>query len=671
MDNSSGYNVIAYAKKKLKEPSLIKEYGFNLIWVNNSSEFVKKMEEHKPVIAFVEENLWEPSEAHLVQNVLRSKDVSYSVLFKSTNKIFSFISDEKNLPFIDLCPSQMTPENFSYYLKKAYDVLHLNTKLQRKEEREDSEIKKNISGLEKRVFDFFTLSQLGKSLLSMQDMNEICHVFLSSVYEVSDVENCSILVLEDSKEEFVLNKSIGLDETKTKGLKFVREEGLFWQVLNSGEPFHIKDSTGQQRFANILEKWNLDQLESEMWFPLIVKGVLVGVLTLGKKNKGDDYSAAEIAFLSQISSQAAVAIDSALLDRQKEKAKHTLTRKMNNLTALYDVSQALNFTQDLQKTLMLILDKSKEAVNAQKASLMLINKETQELEVKVVKGIDPLVEAKINQGEMKTTKIKMGEGVAGKVAKTKKPMLINEVGKDKTFKASKDSNVDSIICMPLIANDECVGVMNITNKLSGEKFQEEDVDFLTTLCGQAAVTIYNAQLYHLAITDGLTQLHIHRYFDQRLHDEFVRARRKGHEVSVIMSDIDHFKKFNDTYGHQVGDVVLIHSAKIFQNSVREMDITARYGGEEYVVILPETGLEEATKVAERIRKNIEEYEFPGPEEAPKLKVTVSLGVATFPSHAESESDLVKMADSAMYYSKEHGRNKVSTASQQGLVEAPQ
>jgi diguanylate cyclase (GGDEF)-like protein len=317
----------------------------------------------------------------------------------------------------------------------------------------------------------------------------------------------------------------------------------------------------------------------------------------------------------------------------------------------------------------MILDKSKEAVSAQKASMMLLNKDTQMLEVKVVRGIDPIEEAKINRGEVETTRIKIGEGVAGKVAATKKPMLINKVAEDKTFKKSDRSNVNSIICMPLVANDECIGVMNITNKLSGENFEEEDVEFLTTLSGQAAITIYNAQLYHLAITDGLTQLHIHRYFEQRLHDEFVRASRKHHEVSVIMSDIDHFKKFNDTYGHQQGDLVLIHTAKLFKLNVRDMDVPCRYGGEEYAIILPETGMTEAVQVAERIRTKIEEYDFPGTKPKEKLKVTISLGVATFPLHAKNEHDLVKSADSALYFSKEHGRNKVSIAGKDGLIAA--
>ncbi len=661
MIKQSGFRIVVLSKKEIKPPEIIESHNGKVIWSDNEAKFFELIQSHKPVLAFVDQTLWISSARQWIEMGLHSEDVLYMVVFRASKELYPLVSAEKKTAFIDLCESPMNRENFQFYIKKSMDLLHIEESLKMKDEKENHEITANINKLEKKVFDFFTLSQLGKSLLSIQDMNQLCYVFISAVYEASGASNCSVFVNDDSRHNFHLVKSIGINEDEAKTLGFSCEEGLFWQVLNSGEPFYIRDSTGEYRFSKMVEKWNLEKLDSLLWFPLMVKDALVGVMTLGQRKDGTQYSAEEISFMSQLANQAAVAIDSAVLDQAKAKATHELRRKMDNLSAIYDVSQALNFANDLQKTLILILDKSKEAVNAQKGSLMLINKDTQELEVKVVRGIDPIQEAKINRGEIETTRIKVGEGVAGKVAATKKPMIVNEVAKDSTFKKSDQSNVNSIICMPLVANDECIGVMNITNKLSGEKFQDEDVEFLSTLSGQAAITIYNAQLYHLAITDGLTQLHIHRYFEQRLHDEFLRASRKNHPVSLIMSDIDHFKKFNDTYGHQEGDIVLIYTAKIFRLNVREMDIACRYGGEEYAVILPETPLEEAVQVAERLRKKIEEYDFPGPTKDKTLKVNVSLGVATFPQDAKSEVELVKAADAALYYSKEHGRNRVSVA----------
>ncbi|MFH1847607.1 MAG: sensor domain-containing diguanylate cyclase [Candidatus Omnitrophota bacterium] len=517
-----------------------------------------------------------------------------------------------------------------------------------------------IVKLEKQVFDYFTLSQMGKSMLSIQKIDELSHVYLSSVYEATEAANCALLLFDEDDQSFKCAKAIGIDPKTTGQIEFKKEEGLFWQILNSGEPFPIVDSFGNYRFEPVIKKWGLERLNSQIWVPLIVKNKLVGVLTLGRKKDGGVYQETELSFVLQMGNQAAIAFESAILDEQKERASRELAKKMESLSILYSVSKALNFATDLKKILLFILDKARDAVDAKKASLMLLDKQTNELVVHVVRGVPPDVEEKINTGLMDCTRIKVGEGIAGRVAAEKKHMLINDAKEDKRFQKSDKSFVDSILCMPLIANEEVIGVVNLTNKKQGGNFTNEDVDMLSTLSNQAAITIYNARLYHLAITDGMTQLRIHRYFQQRLDEELLRSKEFNHPVSLIMSDIDHFKSFNDTYGHQQGDIVLIDTAKIFRTSVREVDIAARYGGEEFAVILPETDTEGAREMAEKLRKAIEAHEYPSKQG--KLKVTISLGVGTYPTHATAKEDLIKAADSALYVAKEAGRNRVEVAS---------
>ena len=252
----------------------------------------------------------------------------------------------------------------------------------------------------------------------------------------------------------------------------------------------------------------------------------------------------------------------------------------------------------------------------------------------------------------------VGEGIAGKVVKTGRYIVVDDVTTDSNFKKSERSNVDNIICIPLTTDDTHIGVMNITNKKSGDRFSDNDIDLLIALAGQAAITINNANLYHLAITDGLTQLFINRYFRQKLEDELRRSQRYNRSLSLIMMDIDHFKKFNDTYGHQRGDAVLATTARIMKNNVRETDIPCRYGGEEFAVILPETDAKEAIILAERLREGIENYDFPGPKDE-MLKVTTSLGIASFDKDIMNIADLIERADKAMYASKAAGRNRVT------------
>ena len=237
-----------------------------------------------------------------------------------------------------------------------------------------------------------------------------------------------------------------------------------------------------------------------------------------------------------------------------------------------------------------------------------------------------------------------------------------------TRKELESSNVENIVCVPLIVEEKCIGVMNITNKTTGEEFSREDIELLTMLAGQVAVTINNANLYNLAITDGLTQCFIKRYIDQLLKDELTRAKRYGRPLSVLMLDIDHFKTINDRFGHQQGDSVLAEIGHIIRTSVREVDSPARYGGEEFLIIMPETEGAQTVAMAERIRQIIEKHEFRSLDDKP-MRLTASIGIATFPHNALSEEGLVRKADMALYKSKEDGRNRVTVSSDEAMTDA--
>jgi diguanylate cyclase (GGDEF)-like protein len=515
-----------------------------------------------------------------------------------------------------------------------------------------------MARLEKRVFDFFTLSQVGKALASIQGLTELSKVFLAMVREVYDSRNCALLLYDEVRQAFVVQDALGIEPEVAAQVSFSLREGLFWQLLNAGEPFPIVDSQGNYRFEQQIRRARLELLDSWLWVPLKLKNTLIGILTVGPKSTGQPYAGEERSYIAQLANQATVAFEFARMNIQKELTAKELAKKMENLSILYSVSKAMNFMNDLKRVLLLILEKAVDAVGAQKASLMLIDDESGELVVKVVKGVPADVETKINTGEMQCARIRLGEGIAGRVAATKKPILVDDI-RNSEFSEPGRSYVENILCVPLTASDECIGVINITNKKSGEKFNQDDADILATLASQAAVTIHNARLYYLAITDGLTQLHIHRYFQQRLKEETARAKRFERPLALVMIDIDHFKHFNDTWGHPQGDLVLMSVARAVRNAVREVDIAARYGGEEFAVICPETTAEEAMILAERLRKRVEELVITGP--SGPMKVTISLGVAALPAHASAPETLVQEADRALYKAKEAGRNRAVAA----------
>ena len=269
----------------------------------------------------------------------------------------------------------------------------------------------------------------------------------------------------------------------------------------------------------------------------------------------------------------------------------------------------------------------------------------------------------------KNIKIKPGEGIAGKVLVTGEMLIINQPETDPNFKQYSDNErfIQNICCIPLKVNNITFGVINIVDRIDGKDFEKRDTDLLLAMVNQAAIVLDNTKLFKLAITDGLTGLYLVRHFKNMLAAEEKRAKRYNKIFSILFFDIDHFKKFNDTYGHAIGDEVLKQVAAIFKGTLREgIDIAARYGGEEMIALLPETDIKGAYIVAERLRNAIAEHEFTGYKTS--LHVTISIGVSEFPSSDQDREELIRKADTALYQSKEGGRNKTTIyTSDMGVV----
>lgn len=252
---------------------------------------------------------------------------------------------------------------------------------------------------------------------------------------------------------------------------------------------------------------------------------------------------------------------------------------------------------------------------------------------------------------------------------------INVIQISELQKHAKDHNVETsalnkldalspgLSIMPLRNKDKIVGILLLGAKVTGENLGEDEKQFLTTLGAIAASAVVNARLYELATTDMMTKLKIHHFFQNQLREEMEDAIESKNPLCIIISDIDNFKTFNDTYGHQLGDVVLKQVAGKILGLSRPRDISARYGGEEFVVILPNTDLEAAYSVAERIRASVASIDIADPNNSREiLSVTISLGVAQFNSEIDSNNhDIIERCDKALYKAKENGRNRTEIA----------
>ncbi|MCX7702557.1 MAG: sensor domain-containing diguanylate cyclase [Planctomycetota bacterium] len=258
------------------------------------------------------------------------------------------------------------------------------------------------------------------------------------------------------------------------------------------------------------------------------------------------------------------------------------------------------------------------------------------------------------------------------------------IEKEAPFELSGNSNLmkhsvyrkilemDMELCIPLIkrhenGEKELKGLMVLGKKFNKMGYTERDKEFLSLLGAMVAISLHNAQLYHRSIYDEMTQVFSRGHFDAHLFQEVERAKRyhserdgSPYQISLIMFDIDDFKHFNDTYGHQIGDTILKGVANVVKRSVRTSDMVSRYGGEEFCVVLPETNKENALRAAERLRKAISNYKVTTREYG-ELSVTVSMGVATYPDDADSVQELVREADKALYVAKGRGKNCVVEA----------
>jgi diguanylate cyclase (GGDEF)-like protein len=269
--------------------------------------------------------------------------------------------------------------------------------------------------------------------------------------------------------------------------------------------------------------------------------------------------------------------------------------------------------------------------------------------------------------DVSSFKVRVGEGIAGWVAERGQPAIVNDTSKDPRFARRFDSETRfrtrSVLCAPPISRGRTIGVVQVINRLGG-KFSQADLDLLLTLVEPCAIAIENAQLFQrteqLTITDDLTKLFNSRYLNLYIGREIKRCKRHGIPLSVIFLDLDGFKGVNDAHGHLAGSRTLTEVGSILVEAVRESDILARYGGDEFVVVLPETPPSGALVIAERIRRSIEAHTFLR-DQGLEARISASFGIASYPDHALSPEGLIQKADQAMYRAKERDKNGIEVA----------
>lgn len=313
----------------------------------------------------------------------------------------------------------------------------------------------------------------------------------------------------------------------------------------------------------------------------------------------------------------------------------------------------LNSSMRMQDTFAILLDEISKMVNFTAAVIYRYNEQE--------KVLQPVYFHNVDQKDKSVNCIQLGEGVIGQVGLALKGEIVNNTFADPRVKRQDvNENFRSLMVIPLALENRLYGVISLGNRYT-YSFNEGMLRICTILAGHGAMAIAQATLYEnlqkMAITDNTTGLYNHRYFYERLEAEMARARRFGHPLSVILIDLDDFKKYNDTYGHLIGNQVLEQVAQVIARSVRESDIVARYGGEEFAIILPKTDCHAAREIGERVRRAVESADF-RLENGQSTRVTLSLGVAELKAHIHDPRELTGRADNALYQAKKTGKNCV-------------
>jgi diguanylate cyclase (GGDEF)-like protein len=336
---------------------------------------------------------------------------------------------------------------------------------------------------------------------------------------------------------------------------------------------------------------------------------------------------------------------------------HRLTAK--RLAILTDIVKTANSILEPRKVIELVMAKVQELIPSEAWSLLMIDEERKDLVFEMAIG---------GGGEhMSAFRVKMGEGIAGWVAQTGEPVIVNDTRRDPRFARRFDSatrfKTRSVLCAPLVSRGRTLGVVQVINRRRG-RFTRADLELLLTLVEPCAIALENAILFQraeqLTITDDLTKLFNSRYMNLYIGREIKRCKRHGIPISVIFLDLDGFKGINDQYGHLAGSMTLTEVGGILTRCVRESDILARYGGDEFVAVLPETPAAGAMIIAERIRKSIETHVFLE-SQGLAARLSASVGIASYPDHALTPEGLVQKADQAMYRVKERNKNGIELA----------
>jgi len=480
------------------------------------------------------------------------------------------------------------------------------------------------------------LYDAGQAVLSTFDLDEVLQRILAIAHDYFHLRNVAIVLLDRRTQRLYVRSQIGWDEGQDK-IRFPLGQGISGASALKKQPVYAPDVSKDARYI-----CSAKSTQSELAIPLMVRDEVVGVLDC-QSDRVDHFDSETIDLLTLFSTQASIALQNARLYSLEQ-------QRARQLQAINAIAQQTTAVLELEELLDRVCELVQDAFRVSHVSLFL--REDHDLVLRAHYGT---LTPRIPQGG----RFPASNEPWASILASGRTATENDMRSATTLKFFAESA--SRMRIPLVSFGQTLGILALDSS-QPDNFRDGDLQSLESVADICATAIQNAhyveRVKQLAYLDGLTGIFNRRFFELRIMEEIERARRYGTGMAVIMADIDQFKRLNDEFGHVLGDEVLRQASSLFHQQLRKIDVVCRYGGEEFAILLTQTNAQHAMKIAEKLRKMVAEWQFPG---VPRT-VTISAGAAAFPDHGTTRDELVRAADAALYAAKQAGRNRTCLAS---------
>jgi diguanylate cyclase (GGDEF)-like protein len=477
------------------------------------------------------------------------------------------------------------------------------------------------------------LYDASQAVLSTFDLDEVLRQIVLIARDYFHLQNVAILLLDKKSNELYPRCQLGWDPGHEQ-TRLPLDRGITGAAARLKRPIYAPDVAKDPFYVS-----SAHRTKSELAIPLMAKAEVVGVLDCQSENL-NHFDNDTIDLLTLFSTQASMALQNAqLYSLERQRARH--------LEVINAIARETTAVLDQEHLLIKVCTVIQETFQVGHVSVLL--RDDDGLLLRASHG-------RFTACAAAGGRLPANAGLWGRVLASSRSLIEDDVQACPEYVGFYEET-KSRMAIPLVSFGQTLGVLILESEQTG-KFQEGDVESLEAVADICATAIQNAhyveRVKQLAYLDGLTGIFNRRYFELRVVEEIDRARRFNSGMAVLMVDIDQFKRLNDEFGHLLGDEVLRQVSSIFHGQLRKIDVVCRYGGEEFAVLLSQTNPQHALQVAEKLRRLVENWQFPG---VPR-PVTISAGVATFPDHGTTRDELVKSADAGLYAAKQRGRNRV-------------